>query len=145
MWLTLHQVEYLTISEEKHENLLKHVLEDEIFVVVTHLHDIRLNEIIDSELPFVVLVVKLTNVVNLFLGDVTVQNLFVNSASQGRWNTPFGVLDQERLIVLLEKSFTNYYPLIQEGPFIVNTYLSKSHVKLTKLLPELIKVLRVEL
>lgn len=40
VWLGLHQVEYLPISEEEKHTLLNHVLEDEILVVVTLNHDV---------------------------------------------------------------------------------------------------------
>ena len=102
MWLRLHHVQYLPVSEEEHNALFDHVLEDEVLVVVALDHDVGVDDVVDGLLPLGELIVEIGEVVDLFLGDVCVQNLLVHTTPQ-RWrDASLGVLNQIGLVLLLQ-------------------------------------------
>ena len=101
MWLRFHKVKNLTVSEEDHHTSFDHVLENEILVIVTHLKDIGVNDIIYGTLPFGSLIIEICEMVDFLLTNFGIQNLLINPSSQCRWNTPLRILYQERLVILL--------------------------------------------
>jgi len=46
--LLLHQIQNLLISEEHDYALLDHVLEDEVLIVIAHLDDVRVDNVVDG-------------------------------------------------------------------------------------------------
>ena len=72
MWFALHHVEHLSVPEESKQTLLKHILEYEIFVVITHLKNVTKNYVVNGCFPLSVLIGKVGEIVNLLLGDVSV-------------------------------------------------------------------------
>jgi hypothetical protein len=72
MRLALHLVKDLPISEEKHDTVLDHILENEVFIVVTLDEHVGEYDIIDCCLPLLVLVIQRGIVVHLLLCDVRI-------------------------------------------------------------------------
>ena len=101
MWLRFHKVKDLSVSEENHHTGFDHVLENEVLIIVTHLKDIGVNDIIDGTLPFVSLIIEICEMVDFLLTNFGIENLLINPTSQCRWNTPLRILNQERLVILL--------------------------------------------
>ena len=101
MWLHLHHIKYLTVSEEEHDACLHHVLEDEVLVIVANLVDVAHDEIIQSCLPSCSEFICLLVVVDLLLSDLSIEYLFVHAGAKTRWYTSLCILDEERLIVLV--------------------------------------------
>ena len=101
MRLGFHLVKDLTISKEDQHTLLDHVLENEVLVIVTNLINVRKQNIIDCSFPFLEQIIKIMEVVHLLLSNIWVEDLFVNSASQSRWNAPLSVLNKEWLVIFL--------------------------------------------
>ena len=101
VWLGFHEVKDLPISEKDHDAGFDHVLENEIFVIVTHLEDVGVNNIINSTLPFGCLIIEVGEVVDLFLADFGIKNLLINPSSKSWWDTSLRILYQEWLVVLL--------------------------------------------
>ena len=62
--------------------MLDHVLENEIFIVVTNLINISVDDVVDGSLPSIELVIQIREVINFFLGYIRVQDFLVNSASE---------------------------------------------------------------
>ena len=139
MWFALHHVEHLSVPEESKQTLLKHILEYEIFVVITHLKNVTKNYVVNGCFPLSVLIGKVSEIVNLLLGDVSVKNLLVDSASEGWWHSSFGILHKEGLVVLLKKSLSDENSFIDETFFFINTDLAKGHIELIELSSQIVQ------
>lgn len=135
--LGLHKVQHLSVSEEEEHALLNHILKDEVLVIIALDHDVRVDQVVDRRLKFVELVLKIGEVVDVFLGDVCVQDFLVDSTSQCGRDSSLSVLDEIWLIVLLEKSLSDDDPLIYKAFLLVDTDLSESDIEIVELLPQL--------
>jgi len=88
MWFYLAEVKHLSVPKEKHDTGLQHVLEYEVFVVVAALDYVAHDQIIDSSFPLCSQLVRLSVVVDLFLSNFSVENLFIHTSSKiGRDST----------------------------------------------------------
>ena len=132
MRLNLHHIENLSISEEKHDTSLHHVLEDKVFVIVANFVDVAHDKIIQSCLPSSSEFICLLVVVDLLLSYFSVEYLLVHAGSETRWYTSLRILDEEGLIVLVEQPFTDQYSLVDEVFLIIHANLSHLHIKLNK-------------
>jgi hypothetical protein len=56
VWLTLHQINNLSIPIEDHQASFNHILKDEILVIVAHVYHIGQDYIINGHFPFVSLI-----------------------------------------------------------------------------------------
>ena len=130
MRLDLHHIKYLAVSEEKHDTSLHHVLEDEVLVIVANLVDVAHDEVIQRCLPSSGKLICLLVVVDFLLSNLSIEYLFVHAGSETRWYTSLRILDEERLIVLVEQSFAYQNSLVDEVFLIVHTDLTHLHIKL---------------
>lgn len=114
VWLDLHEIENLAVTVEKHDAGLKHVLEDEILVVVADLNYVTLDKVIEGSLPLSRLLVCLCVVVDLLLRDLSIEDLFVHTCAQAVRNATLCILHKERLVVLGEKALSNQDSFVDE-------------------------------
>ena len=128
MWLDLHHIKYLAISEEKHDARLHHVLEDEVLIIVANLVDIAHDEVIQSCLPPCSEFICLLVVVDFLLCNFSIEYLFVHARSETRWYTSLCILDEEGLIVLVEQPFADQNSLVNEVFLIIHANLSHLHI-----------------
>ena len=105
MWLKFHEIKDLPITEEEHDAGFHHILEDEIFVIVANLVDVAHDEVIQSCFPSSGELICLLVVVDFLLSNLSIEYLFVHAGSETRWYTSLRILDEERLIVLVEQPF----------------------------------------
>ena len=145
MWLDLAEVKYLAVSEEEHDAGFHHVLENEVFIVVTALVDVAHHQIINSRLPLGSQFVRLCVVVDFFLRDFSVKNFLVHACSEIRGDSTFGVLNQERLVVFGQQSLTDQYALIYERLLLIHADLSHLDVKFDKAATDALEGGRLEL
>ena len=130
VWALLHQIKHLTITEKEHDARLHHVLEDEVLVIVANFINVAHDEVIKSSLPLCSQLIGLSVIINLFLCNFSVENLFVHASSQTWRNSSLGVLNQEWLIVFLQKSLSNKNALIDKGFLLVHADLAHLHIEL---------------
>ena len=100
MGLDFQHVKDLTVTIEKHNASLKHVLKDEVLVIIADFYDIALDKIIKRSFPLSRSFVGLRVVIDLFLSDFGVQDFLVHAGAQTIGDASLGVLDKERLVVL---------------------------------------------
>ena len=68
--LRLHHVQDLSVSEESQTDVLDHVLENEVFVIVAHRNQIGKHVVVNGSFPFLHLVGQLSQIVDLLLSHV---------------------------------------------------------------------------
>ena len=139
MRFAFHHVEDLPVSEECEHASFEHILEDKVLIVVTHLDDVSIDDIINGCLPFCELIGKIGKMINFFLAYISIKNFFVDTASQCRWNTSLGILYKEWLIVLLKKSLSNKNSFVDKTLLFIDSYLPESHIELIELSSQLIE------
>ena len=93
MRLDFQHVEDLTVTIEEHDASLKHVLEDEVLVIIADFDNIALDEIIKRSFPLSCSFVGLRVVIDLFLSDFGVQDFLVHAGAQTIGNASLGVLN----------------------------------------------------
>ena len=71
-------IKHLSVSEEQHHTLLHDVLENEELIIIADLDNVRADQVIQDQLPALVIVRQRTEVVHLFLRDVRIQDLLVD-------------------------------------------------------------------
>lgn len=123
----------MPVSEEKKYALFNHVLENEVLIIVALDHDVSVYQIIYSRLILAELFLQISEMINFFLGDISIQNFLVNSTSQCGGNTSFSVLNQVRLIVFQKEPFSDHDPLVNKAFLFVYTNLAKSNVEIVEL------------
>jgi len=82
VWLGFHQIVDLSVPVEEHDTCLHHVLEDEVLVIVAALEDVTHYQVIEYRFPLGSYLMGLCEVVNLFLRDLSVENLLVHACSK---------------------------------------------------------------
>lgn len=140
-----HEVKNLPVSIEEEHAELHHVLEDEVLVVVALLQNVRVDDIVDSQLPLAQLIIEALEVVDFLLRDVSVQDLLVDAAPQRRRNASLSVLHEVRLIVFRKEALADDYAVFNEGLLLVEADLTQSHVQLMELLAQLLQCARLQL
>ena len=86
---------------------LQLVLENEILVIVRNFDNVRADQVVQSAFPLASLFKVGRKVIQLLLIDIRVQYFLVNFRTKVAWDASFSILDQERLVVFLEKSFAH--------------------------------------
>ena len=127
--LDFEHVKHLTVTIEEHDASLKHVLKDEVLVIIADFNDIALDEIVERSLPLGRRLVGLCVVVDLFLSDFSVQDFLVHARAQTVRDTSLGVLNEEWLIVLREKALTDQDTFIDERLLFVHSNLAHLDVQ----------------
>ena len=68
--LGFEQVQNLSVSEESQADVLDHVLENEVLVIVAHRNEVGEHVVVNGGFPFLNLVGQLGQVVHLLLGHI---------------------------------------------------------------------------
>ena len=123
-----HEIENLAVTVKEHHALLQHFLKDEVLVIVADLKDVAHDQVVDRCLPSGSQLVRLTKVVDFFLGDFSVQDLLVHAGAKIRRDSTLSKLDKEWLVIFGEKAFPDERSLINERLFIVDTDLAHLNV-----------------
>ena len=139
MGLQFHKVEHLTITEEEHDTGFHHILEDEIFVIVADLYDVTHDKVIKSGLPLGSEFIGLRVIVDLLLGDFSIEDFLVHTGTEMGRNSTLSVLDEEGLVVLLKKALPDQDSFINEGLFFVHTNLTHLDVQFDKTASDALK------
>lgn len=102
MRLGLHQISNLSVSEEDFTHLVYILIKDKEVLILIVSKDVVINQ----EFPCLVVIFKGFEVFFISKFDIDVENLLVDSCSLGWMDATLGKLDEERLIILLKKSFS---------------------------------------
>lgn len=134
--LHLQKVEKLSVAIEEMDTGLQLVLEYEVLVIVRYLYNVWANKIVQRTLPFAGCFKVRREVILLLLVDVWVKYLFVNFWAQIAWDASLRILNEERLVVFLQESFSHKDPFINEALLFIHADLTQLDVKLRKFMPK---------
>lgn len=129
----------LPVAEEEVDATLKVVLENEVLVIVSRVENVAPNQVVECRFPLARLLKLSRKVVLFFLVDFSVQNLLVDFGPEIARDASFCILDEEWLVVFLQKPFTHQDALVYETLFFVHADLSELDIEFNELIAQFFK------
>lgn len=81
IWFGGQRIKYLSVSEEHHDTRFHDILENEVLIIIANLNHIRQDQIVQNELPPLIILRERTEIIHFLLRNISIQNFPVDSGS----------------------------------------------------------------